>query len=398
MSATTFLVVGEALIDIVVPDDGGEPHESVGGSCLNVAVGLARLGVPTTLATRIPMAVALELLLTGDRIDATRAHQLGLVNHVVDGGDHGRPLADVARHERVLRRRRGSVPVQDRDPGTSRGEQVGRRGADAARAAGHQGHQSFVVLQAPPPESLRRVAGADADGMLRNVPGQTFDLAGELLRLEDVPRDVRAVLTSALVSDSLDRIGLRGQVMAGDLVPLTAGTRLCGRARPLRFVPSDADGEDPYADAMDFIDSLTPGCVPVLCTGGDDRTAYWGELFSAAAMGRGAAGTVCDGPIRDTAKIRVLGYPVVARGSRPIDFRARMRVVPQVDAVHCSGVPVRRGDVVVADDDGVVVIPAAHEPEVLGHAMARATAEGCVLTELLDGSSLRAVWDRWHVL
>jgi fructokinase len=49
----TFLVVGESLVDIVVPADGGDRHDAVGGSCLNVAVGLARLGVPTTLATRI---------------------------------------------------------------------------------------------------------------------------------------------------------------------------------------------------------------------------------------------------------------------------------------------------------------------------------------------------------
>ena len=49
----TFLVVGESLVDIVVPTDGGERHDAVGGSCLNVAVGLARLGVPTTLVTRI---------------------------------------------------------------------------------------------------------------------------------------------------------------------------------------------------------------------------------------------------------------------------------------------------------------------------------------------------------
>ena len=49
----SFVVVGESLVDVVVPDDGGEPHDAVGGSLLNVAVGLARLEVPTTLVTRI---------------------------------------------------------------------------------------------------------------------------------------------------------------------------------------------------------------------------------------------------------------------------------------------------------------------------------------------------------
>jgi regulator of RNase E activity RraA len=56
------------------------------------------------------------------------------------------------------------------------------------------------------------------------------------------------------------------------------------------------------------------------------------------------------------------------------------------------------GDLVLADDDGVVVVPAAVEAEVLARAVARATAERSVLRELLEGASLREVWDRWHVL
>jgi len=135
-----------------------------------------------------------------------------------------------------------------------------------------------------------------------------------------------------------------------------------------------------------------------MATGADARTAYWGELFSAAAKGHGAVGAICDGPVRDVAKIRAVGFDVFAPGSRPVDFRARMRVVSTGEPVRCGGVLVDPGDVVLGDDDGVVVVPAAIEAEVLRLAVSRATAERTVLAELLDGASLRDVWDRWHVL
>ena len=149
---------------------------------------------------------------------------------------------------------------------------------------------------------------------------------------------------------------------------------------------------------MSYIDGLRPGSIAVIATGPDDRTAYWGELFSAAAIGRGTVGTVCDGPVRDTPRVRALGYPVFAAGTRPVDFRARMRIVAVAQPVRCAGVVVAEGDLVVADADGIVVVPAAVEGQVLERAVARATAEGSVLAELLAGASLREVWDRWHVL
>ncbi len=68
------------------------------------------------------------------------------------------------------------------------------------------------------------------------------------------------------------------------------------------------------------------------------------------------------------------------------------------EPVECGGVPVAPDDLVLADEDGVVVVPQALEAEVLRRAIERATAERSVLEELLGGASLREVWERWHVL
>ncbi|MFI7687424.1 hypothetical protein ACIBQ6_00050 [Nonomuraea sp. NPDC049655] len=91
------------------------------------------------------------------------------------------------------------------------------------------------------------------------------------------------------------------------------------------------------------------------------RSACWGELFSAAAKGRGAAGVVCDGYVRDRAKILDLDFPVFALGTRPVDYRARMRVAAVQEPVTCGGVLITPGDPVPAEDDGVVAVPRARD-------------------------------------
>jgi regulator of RNase E activity RraA len=221
---------------------------------------------------------------------------------------------------------------------------------------------------------------------------------GADLRFEGLPADIQGLLTAAILSDSLDASGVRGQVMVASITALQPGARVAGRARTVQFAPTETDPDDPYGAAMDFIDGLSPGTVPVIATGEDERTAYWGELFSAAAKGHGAVGTVCDGPVRDVPKVRALRYDVFARASRPLDFRGRMRIVSAGEPVCCGGVRVAPDDLVFADEDGVVVVPHALEAEALRLAVERATTEQSVLEELLDGSSLRQVWERWHVL
>ena len=215
---------------------------------------------------------------------------------------------------------------------------------------------------------------------------------------EDLPPNIAALLTTAIVSDSCDSAGIRNLVMTAGISSIRPGARVVGRARTVQFEPDETDPADPYGAAMAFIDSLGPGTVAVIATGPDARTAYWGELFSASAKGHGAVGTICDGPVRDVPKIRAVGYDVFAPSSRPIDFRARMRVVAAGETVRCGGVVTSPGDLVLADEDGVVVVPRDAEAEVLRRAVERATAESTVLRELLAGASLREVWERWHVL
>jgi regulator of RNase E activity RraA len=206
-------------------------------------------------------------------------------------------------------------------------------------------------------------------------------------------------LSTAILSDSCDAVGLRHQVLLERLAPLVPGSRAIGRARTMRFAPAfEADADDPYREAIEAIDGLRAGQFAVIATDSNNDSAFWGELFSAAAIGAGAVGVLTDGNLRDTDRVAALGFPAFSRSRRPIDFRGRMRVVGQDVPVVVSGVRIDPGDLVMADDDGVVVVPRAHEDEVLALARERASRESTVLAELLAGESLRTVWNRHRVL
>jgi regulator of RNase E activity RraA len=202
-----------------------------------------------------------------------------------------------------------------------------------------------------------------------------------------------------MVSDSLDTLGVRNQAMDISVRPLQPGTRIVGIAATSQFVAqSDYDQKDTYGAAIDYLDTLAPCEVAVIATGGKALSAFWGELFSAAAKGRGAHGVVTDGPLRDTEQVVALDFPAFGHGSRTYDYKGRMRIEAIRIPVICGGVEVHPGDGVIADSDGIVVVPAEHLAKVSELANARAATEKTVLKDLLSGKSVREVWNAYGVL
>jgi len=136
----------------------------------------------------------------------------------------------------------------------------------------------------------------------------------------------------------------------------------------------------------------------VVATGHSTKSAFWGELFSTAAKGRGALGVVTDGPLRDTQEIISVGFNAFGVGTLPFDYKGRMKVSNVHSRVNCGGVEINQGDFIVADNDGVAVIPASNIDEVINLANERVRRESTVLKELLEGKSVRSVWDTYRVL
>ena len=214
-----------------------------------------------------------------------------------------------------------------------------------------------------------------------------------------MPWNLDPRVRSAMISDSLDVVGVRNNAMDIRVRALRPDMRAVGLAATVQFVPdSQYNQKDPYGDGIDFLDTLQVGEIAVLATGGDCLSAFWGELFSAAAKGRGATGVVADGPLRDTQQVVALDFPAFGQGSRTYDYKGRMRIEAIRIPVICGGVEIHPGDGVIADSDGVVVVPAKHLEKVSELANARAATEKTVLQDLLSGKSVREVWNAYGVL
>jgi regulator of RNase E activity RraA len=120
--------------------------------------------------------------------------------------------------------------------------------------------------------------------------------------------------------------------------------------------------------------------------------------MSTVAKMRGATGCICDSMIRDCRKIMAIGFPVFMTGIRPLDSMGRGRVMAYDTPIRCGGVLVRPGEIVYADFDGVVVIPIEAEKKVLELAAEKVGKENASRQELLEGKTLREVYDKYHVL
>jgi regulator of RNase E activity RraA len=211
-------------------------------------------------------------------------------------------------------------------------------------------------------------------------------------------RSAFATASSALVSDALDGLGLREHTLDRAIRPLDPGAALVGLAVPVIVRSTEVIPDEPYRGEMAVLDSLRPGEVPVYAVEPGVEAALWGELFSCAAIGRGAVGAVVDGLIRDAALIRELGFPVFGRGFSPLDTQGRAEVVAWREPAVCVGVSVHPGDLVVADEDGIVVCPAAAAAEVAAACAAKLRDEVGARADLKAGASIFEVWERWRAL
>lgn len=167
-----------------------------------------------------------------------------------------------------------------------------------------------------------------------------------------------------LPTSTLADVAGPGCALPRRLAPVVPGLPLAGRALPV----SARDGDNgPVARAIAVAE---PGDVLVVDGAAGDAVALLGGILARKALARGVAGVVVDGCVRDVDELVELALPVYALGATPVP-PTKVDLKDPVDVVTCGGVEVRRGDVVIGDRDGVVVIPAARWDEV-----AAAGAEG----------------------
>ena len=217
---------------------------------------------------------------------------------------------------------------------------------------------------------------------------------------DPIVRLARERLSTAVLSDTLDGMGLIHQIMERSIRPLDERLVLCGRARTGNFrdVYHFQQDDDVYEPLAELVADLHPDDVAVLACGRSGRIAPWGSLLSLAAQLRGAGGCITDGLMRDVGQIRELGFPAFSAGYGAIETRGRAGLIAAEVPVHCGGVWVSPGDLLYGDVDGVVVVPRDVEADVVRVACEKAAVEREIVDALRSGTPIVDVFRRFGSL
>lgn len=219
-------------------------------------------------------------------------------------------------------------------------------------------------------------------------------VSGETLEL------LRHVSTATLTTQLFKR-GLRNVFMQGvaPLVkPLPGAPNVVGPAFTLRNIPAREDldhlgvFQDPDHPQRKAVETAPPGSVLVQDCRGERTVASVGSILALRLAKRGVAGMVSDGPVRDSGTIAELGLPLWCAGaSAPLNL-AKHHAVDMNVPIACGGVPVYPGDIVVADVDGVVIVPREMAAEVARDATAQEQLEVFITQRIVEGHPLRGTY------
>lgn len=201
---------------------------------------------------------------------------------------------------------------------------------------------------------------------------------------------------SATAAGELKRLGVRSAFMAGPVCH-SPGVTMVGPALTLQFMPKredlypDAEYVNPEAQLhRHVLYHARKGDVVVVDARGDMTSGVFGEMMMTYFAGKGGAGVVIDGCIRDSVEIKKLGIGLWLRGVTP-NFHTQTNLMPFAVNVPiaCGGVTVMPGDIVIADDDGAVVVPIELAPQLAKKATEHVEWEEFSRMKLAEGGDLR---------
>jgi regulator of RNase E activity RraA len=201
-----------------------------------------------------------------------------------------------------------------------------------------------------------------------------------------------ATLTTILLKSGLRNVWIRGAF------PLAPGTtRVAGRAFTVRFIPAREDLATPASwsspqSTRAAIEDMPAGCIAVVDANGCRDAGFWGDILCARMAKRGVAALVSDGVVRDVAGVLSTGLAVWAAGVAAPPSVAGLTFVDWQQPIGCGGVAIFPGDMIVADQDGAVVIPAAMVGEVTALAVEQERLEGWIMTEIDRGVPLPGLY------
>jgi 4-hydroxy-4-methyl-2-oxoglutarate aldolase len=238
------------------------------------------------------------------------------------------------------------------------------------------------------PETIARTTGTLPSSKILDteIARHEQDFASRLLAVPD---------TASAVADALDEMGIGANIGVDVLGPLSATARLCGPAVTLRYIPlgGDATSNRSHGKGTVFGDRAVYGLgrsgdVAVMDCSGSRSGAVMGALSARWAVKAGIAGCIVDGAVRDSASILDIGLPVWSATRRPGAARYRYETVQLNGPVSLCGNLVEPGDYLVADIDGVCVVPFDAVPMVVEHCERSYAAEVAFIDRIESAATL----------
>jgi 4-hydroxy-4-methyl-2-oxoglutarate aldolase len=206
-------------------------------------------------------------------------------------------------------------------------------------------------------------------------------------------RPALQTLATSNLSDAMDALGLPPGL--GGITPQWGRTKVIGRAVTIKMTAAGAVPSVAHL-GVDAIAASQEGDVIVIDNRGDLHNNCWGEILSMGARMKGLSGVVVDGAVRDVDMCEQFGFPVHARGTVPITARGRIVQEAWNVPIRLADRAVRPGDIIVADVNGVVVIPAQKLPAVIEKAQEIAAKEWSMVEALRAGEGMQEVDRRFN--
>ncbi len=198
---------------------------------------------------------------------------------------------------------------------------------------------------------------------------------------------------TAAVNDVLREKGYLYQTLPNAIQGLTTDMRVAGIAFTIKG-SKNLLIENEMPERAKMLDAIQPYSVCVWDTSGDDESAQWGEIMTMASRSRGCRGAVVDGGVRDTDRILKMGFPVFARYRSSNGMLGRFRMIGYQMPIQIGGVNIAPGDIIMADIDGVIVVPRALAVEVLEKAEAIRDNEVEIKKMVLSGLRATEIVER----
>jgi regulator of RNase E activity RraA len=199
-------------------------------------------------------------------------------------------------------------------------------------------------------------------------------------------------ITTILLKKGIRNVWIRGSK------PLHGGSpRRVGRAFTLRFIPAREDLATPAAWASPrstraAVESMPEGCMAVVAADSHTDSGIFGDILCQRMALRGVAGLVTDGVVRDINGVIATGLPVWCQGTAAPASASGLIFVNWQEPIGCGGVAIFPGDVIVADDDGAVVIPESCLDEVLAAGPEQESLENWIMNEVKSGAQLPGLY------